>query len=266
MARENAERRLPDHTEHPAGTIASSRSLLPLARRLLPIQLFATNRIATAMTDTLQREADAASGTPANAPSHDPARETPRRSFLVEFGALAVGTVVGLAGLFAGLGVVVDPLIRKKRIPLLFAEGDAAGGDGFLRICTLDSVPDDGVPRRFPVIANQVDAWTFSPDQRIGAVYLRRKPGETDVQVLHATCPHAGCSVSFVPERDVFLCPCHNGAYDPDGERINLPGKDNPSPRPLDKLEVDSTRLANGEVWIRFMNFYTGRHDMTPKI
>ena len=107
-------------------------------------------------------------------------------------GAAAVGLVVGIFPLGAGLLVFLDPLRGKKRAPASVPDS----GEGFLKIATLDAVPDDGVPRRFPVVADLTDAWNFSPGQPVGAVYLRREKGKKEVQVFHATCPHAGCSVT----------------------------------------------------------------------
>src|SRR5690606_36957856 len=133
-------------------------------------------------------------------------------------------------------------------------------GEGFYKIATLDAVPDDGVPRRFPVLAHRLDAWNYTPNQPIGAVYLRRVSGQ-DLQVFHSTCPHAGCSVSAVGS--AFHCPCHNSSFDCDGKREARPGKKNPSPRDLDQLAY---QVVDGNVWVEFKDFYTGREEKTPKI
>lgn len=200
------------------------------------------------------------------------ANDRPRRNFLVEFGALAAGAVGALVSLGAGLTVLLDPLIRKQQVPGKYRQASGGGQEGFVRVATLDAVPDDGVPRRFPVLADQLDAWNFAPNQPIGAVFLRREAGSSEVQVLHSTCPHAGCAVTFKAadaeqSQGFYHCPCHNSAFALNGEKLDRPGKENPSPRPLDALEVDTQRLQDtGEVWIKFLDFYTGRPDMKPKI
>src|SRR5438309_4689223 len=43
----------------------------------------------------------------------------------------------------------------------------------------------------------------------LGAVYLRRTP-DGKLQAFNVVCPHAGCFVDFLPERGMYLCPCHN--------------------------------------------------------
>lgn len=40
---------------------------------------------------------------------------------------------------------------------------------------------------------------------------------------LSSTCPHLGCRVRWEPQHDRFLCPCHNGVFDPSGLAIAGP-------------------------------------------
>lgn len=191
----------------------------------------------------------------------------PRRSFLIEFGSIAIGGIISLFSVLAGLVVFFDPLSRKPKIPKLYRENDSGGNDGFVRVATLDAIPKDGTPVRVVVIDDRIDAWNFIPDQPVGAVFLRRIGKGDDVRVFHSTCPHAGCPISFASQEKQFRCPCHNSAFDLDGKKVDLPGKLNPSPRPMDPLEIDKERLADSrEVWIRFLNFETGKHEMKPKI
>lgn len=189
--------------------------------------------------------------------------EPPRRHVLVSLLALAVGGFISLFPFAAGLFVFLDPVFKKRAAP--------AGPAGFKRLCTLDAIPADGTPVKVALVADRVDAWTVDPNQPIGAVYLRRagKNGAKSddkavaVEAFNAICPHAGCFVAWLPEHKVYLCPCHNSAFLPDGEKTKFQGKTNPSPRPLDSLPVE---LRNGgEVWVQFQNFYTGLHDKQPK-
>jgi hypothetical protein len=53
--------------------------------------------------------------------------------------------------LAAGLLTLLDPLRRK------------AGISGFVHVTSLSALPEDGTPRRFPVIADRVDAWNKFP-------------------------------------------------------------------------------------------------------
>lgn len=185
----------------------------------------------------------------------------PRRGFV--FATALIGGLVALAPLLVGLTSFLDPIIRKRKKPERYA-GDGAGDDGFVRISSVGALEENGSPQRFPVIADKQDAWNYIPNQPIGAVFVQRLGGN-DIRVFNATCPHAGCSVSC--NGAAYHCPCHNSAFDLDGSKLaSESGRNNPSPRPLDSLEIDAKRLEKDqEVWVKFQNFYTGRHEKKPK-
>ena len=82
-----------------------------------------------------------------------------RRGFFIHAAAVVIGGLLAVVPAAAALAVILDPLRRRSK------------GGKFLRVATLDVVPDDGVPRQFPVIAEHVDAWNESI-QPVGAVYL----------------------------------------------------------------------------------------------
>jgi menaquinol-cytochrome c reductase iron-sulfur subunit len=163
-----------------------------------------------------------------------------RRDFLKKTLALAAGALAVTAPLFAGLMVLFDPLRRKSK----------AGA--FLKVTTLASLPDDGVPRQFPVLSDRVDAWNKSRNVPIGAVYLRRTGGDK-IEALNVVCPHAGCFVDYAADRREFLCPCHNSTFMLDG-KIDDPKS--PSPRPMDTLQAEVR--GDGEIWVDFQNFQAG--------
>jgi menaquinol-cytochrome c reductase iron-sulfur subunit len=169
-----------------------------------------------------------------------------RRGFFKKFLAGAIGALLGLVPLGAGLTVFLDPLRRKSAV------------SGAIRVTSLEALPDDGIPRKFPVLATRVDAWNKFSQVPIGAVYLRRtKDGK--LLALNVVCPHAGCFVDFLPDRGRFLCPCHNSTFTTVG-KIEDPAS--PSPRGLDALEVE---LRGGtEVWVKFQNFQAGRAEKIP--
>ncbi|MFM7184679.1 MAG: Rieske (2Fe-2S) protein [Planctomycetota bacterium] len=163
-----------------------------------------------------------------------------RRGFLAKVLAVACGGLATLPPVVAGLWCFFDPLRRQ---------GSAAT---FLRVADLAAIPDDGVPRQFPVIADRVDAWTGFAAEPVGAVYLRREQGSREVQALSATCPHAGCFIGFERAVDCFRCPCHNSSFTLDGGIV----APSPSPRPMDALEC---RVGpNGRVEVKWQRFRAG--------
>jgi Rieske Fe-S protein len=169
-----------------------------------------------------------------------------RRGFLKKTVASAVSMILGLVPLGAGLAVFFDPLRRKPASGTL------------VKVATLDSLPSDGVPRKFPVIAVRQDAWNKYAPLPIGAVYLRRT-GETIVQAFNVICPHAGCPVEYHTDRKGFLCPCHDSNFALDG-RINDPKS--PAQRGLDSLTVEIRNEK--EIWVNYQNFLAGRSEKVP--
>jgi menaquinol-cytochrome c reductase iron-sulfur subunit len=168
-----------------------------------------------------------------------------RRDFLIKASSVAIGGVMTLVPIAAGARVIMDPLKR------------AGSGAQKIKVTNLDSLPKDGIPRKFEIITRRTDAWTRFEDAPVGAVYLRRN-GDT-VEALNVVCPHAGCFVDFRPEKKGFLCPCHNSLFELDG-KIRDPKS--PSPRALDRLLVE---IRNGsEVWVEFQNYRTGTAQRIP--
>ncbi len=175
-----------------------------------------------------------------------------RRQFLTKATAIVCGGVATLVPAGAGFMTVLDPLRRS-------AGAGAGEATPFLRITTLSSLPEDGTPRRFEVIADQVDAWNKFPNVAVGAVYLR-KVGADKVEALNVTCPHAGCPVEYKAAGRNFLCPCHDSRFNLDGTLVA--GARSPSPRRMDALDVEIR--GQTEIWVKFQNFEAGKSERIP--
>jgi Rieske Fe-S protein len=162
-----------------------------------------------------------------------------RRSVL---GSLAVALGAGMAAVYA------VPVARFLGEPL--ARRDAAGGGSgrWRRVARLADLSSE-IPVAVAVIGPRVDAWTRTPAERLGTVFLRKK-GERDVLALQAECPHLGCSVRIDAARRRFACPCHESHFDFEGRQIS-----GPSPRDLDPLAARVT--ADGHVEVEFVRFRT---------
>ena len=184
-----------------------------------------------------------------NSMSHD-ARSVPastgRRGFLKGLLVGVIGAVLGLVPLGAGLVVFLDPLRRRS-----------SAGHAIL-VTTLDALPADGVPYKFPVLASRVDAWNKFSQVPIGAVYLRRT-ADGKLEALNVVCPHAGCFVDYLPARQRFVCPCHNSTFTLSG---GIADHTSPAPRGMDTLPVEIRNQK--EVWVTFENFQAGRAEKIP--
>jgi menaquinol-cytochrome c reductase iron-sulfur subunit len=179
-------------------------------------------------------------------PSSDKSGPTRRRDFFKEACAGLIGAFLGLVPLGAGLTVFLDPLRRRS------------GSSGAVWITNLEALPNDSLPRKFPVLTTRVDAWNRTSQVPIGAVYLRRT-GERKIEAFNVVCPHLGCFVDFQPDRGHYLCPCHNSTFSVNGK---IEDRASPAPRGLDSLPVE---LRNDkEVWVQFQNFQTGRLEKIP--
>jgi len=169
-----------------------------------------------------------------------------RRNFIKKACAIVIGAVVGFVPAVSGLMVFFDPLRRRSQ------DGDA------VHVASLNAVPQDGVPRKFSVIASHTDAWNRMPRVPVGAVYLRRI-GEKQVLAFNVICPHAGCFVDYDPAARGYHCPCHNSRFALDGQ---IADPKSPSPRGLDELEVEIR--DEHDIWVKFRNYRAGEKGKIP--
>ena len=73
------------------------------------------------------------------------------------------------------------------------------------------------------------------------ALWLRRND-QASFTAFAVNCTHLGCPVSWQPEAQLFLCPCHGGVYYADGRVAG-----GPPPRPLSQYQV---RVQGGKVQV----------------
>src|SRR6266849_2532001 len=109
--------------------------------------------------------------------SDAPCAPTDRRGFFKKLLAIVLGGISTLVPVAVGLTVFLDPLRRKF------------SGNAFVRVATLELLPNDAVPRKFSVVSSRVDAWNKFSNVPIGAVYLRRM-ADDKVEALNVVCPH----------------------------------------------------------------------------
>ncbi|MBR4752438.1 MAG: Rieske 2Fe-2S domain-containing protein [Thermoguttaceae bacterium] len=175
---------------------------------------------------------------------------------------------LSVLGMGMGAAALATPIYAGARMALYPLEQEGLSGKEY-QLTTYDAL--DEVPRQFVVLDNVTDAWTTSPNQTIGVVYLCKKDNEDGtpgVAAFQTVCPHAGCRVKVGPTKNpatgetemLFYCPCHGDTFYLNGERVQP--ENSKSARSLDYLEarVDET----GKVFVKYQNFQLGTSERKP--
>ena len=109
--------------------------------------------------------------------------------------------------------------------------GGLAAGYGTLGIMAgrfLYPVADGAVGWQFVVTAEELalgDSLEYVAPTGAKVVIARQGDGASaeDFIALSSVCPHLGCQVHWEVQNDRFFCPCHNGAFDPQGQATEGP-------------------------------------------
>ena len=173
-----------------------------------------------------------------------------RRSFLK-------WVIHGLGALFAA--VLGLPALAY----LLDARHRPARAGQFKTVARLTDLVED-VPHQVVVQETRRDAWTLHPNDMIGRVWLIRRDQET-VDAFTTVCPHLGCPVNFAEKDKLFICPCHGGTFDVNGQRVERPGFVNPAPRGMDRLECRRDPTDPTLIQVKYQNFLQGQPTAIPK-
>lgn len=169
------------------------------------------------------RSKDGASAEAKNGASLE-ATPVPRRKLL----GWLVGVInLGVASAIVGptLGFIGAPLKRRKEaavwVPVLRADE--------LR---------DGETKYVTYQLDVVDGYMTT--KRNYSVFLSRKGSK--VTAFDPSCPHLGCHVEYKARKRRYVCPCHGGVFDDEGNRIS-----GPPPRGLRKI---AARVEEGRIWV----------------
>lgn len=139
-----------------------------------------------------------------------------RRDFL----GIATGAIGGLIA--AGIAIpavsyIVGPALQES------------ASDEWIRLGSTSKV-ELGTPTLFKTKIERQTGWIVNETEL--TVYVLTDDGRNYVAMSN-TCTHLGCRVRWIADQQQFFCPCHNAAFDKDGEVVN-----GPPPRPLDRYDV----------------------------
>jgi Rieske Fe-S protein len=137
-----------------------------------------------------------------------------RRNFF----AVAGTSLMGIIALFVAIPLVVYTIIPalKREAGRWVDIGDAAGFPlGVPSKATASMVVRDG----WAMVKKSQNLFVIKDESGQFVIYSDR-------------CPHLGCAVRWEIEKNHFLCPCHNGIFDINGNVIA-----GPPPAPLIRLD-----------------------------
>lgn len=122
------------------------------------------------------------------------------------------------------IGYLLGPLFRKKELQWVEAGNVADFAEG----------RPQGVRLRY------TDRTGFRELEQIRNVWVTLREGAPTV--FSSECTHVGCNVLWKSEEGQFICPCHGGAFSPEG--VVLAG---PPPEPLRRLP---SRIEDQKVYV----------------
>jgi menaquinol-cytochrome c reductase iron-sulfur subunit len=131
-----------------------------------------------------------------------------RRAMLVKLG-LFLNSIVGVVLAVPIVRYLLSPVIREKKF----------GYESWLSLGALQQFPA-GQTRLATYKNPVVNAWDGATGDI--ACWVRNVNGHT-YQVFAINCAHLGCPVRWFPQSNLFMCPCHGGAYYQDGSRASGP-------------------------------------------
>jgi len=133
--------------------------------------------------------------------------------------------VIGVGLAIPAIAYVIGPSLRKKE-------------ENWTRVGSTMKVAL-GTPTLFKAKIKRQDGWIAS-DEEI-STYLLTDDGQSFI-ALSSICTHLGCRVRWNDESEQFLCPCHVGIFDRQGNVVA-----GPPPRALDRYQ---TMIEGEEIFI----------------
>ncbi len=155
--------------------------------------------------------------------AHSP--EMNRRSFLTGVILWVSGIIAAIIGVPA-IGYFVSPALKTSK------------GEKWIALGKLGDVAIKK-PKAVNFQIAIKDGWINS--ELTETAFIVRED-QSKYIVLSNQCTHLSCKVYWSDEKQVYICPCHNGIYDMEGGNIS-----GPPPRPLDRYK---TKLQDDQIFI----------------
>lgn len=147
-----------------------------------------------------------------------------RRQFMSIFTGV-IASVIGIGMAIPSIAYIVGLSLRKKE-------------ENWVKVGIMNKVVL-GTPTLFKAKIKRQDGWIES-DEEI-STYILSEDGRA-FTALSSICTHLGCRVRWNDDNEQFLCPCHVGIFDKQGNVVA-----GPPPRPLDRYQ---TMIDGEEIFI----------------
>lgn len=135
--------------------------------------------------------------------------------------------ILGGAGAFLASIPSVGFLLGLRKTPQVWRTVGKV--DDFKVGTTVNVAFQDSSPLPWSGVTAQTAAWLQCAAER-------------EFIAFSMNCTHLGCPVRWLPDANLFMCPCHGGVFYSDGRVAS-----GPPPKPLHRYPV---RVENGEVQI----------------
>ena len=144
-----------------------------------------------------------------------------------------------------GIGGVIGALVGIPSVAYLLSPAYQASAedDAQIPLGALENYPI-GIPTRFDFTRTKVNGWERTAISY--GLYVVRK-NESEARVFSDICTHLGCRVTWHPDLQHYISPCHDGHFDAIGNVVS-----GPPPRPLDEFV---TKIENGNLLIALPPF-----------
>ena len=139
----------------------------------------------------------------------------------------------------ASIGGVIGAAIGLPAIPYIMGPALQKESDSWIQLGSISKV-ELNIPTLFKKTLETQTGW-INTEEEI-SVYVLTSNGQ-DYVVMSNVCTHLACRVRWIPEKDSFFCPCHNGVFAKDGAVVA-----GPPPRPLDRFE---SKVEDGVIFIK---------------
>jgi len=154
-----------------------------------------------------------------------------RRDF-IKLTTVAAGTVIGAAIGLPAIAYLIDPALKANTT------------DAWIPLGKLESY-ETGIPTLVTFTRSTINGWEKTVNS-YGVFVLRKS--DTDVVVFSNKCTHLGCHVNWNTDKKEYICPCHDGIFDINGNVLG-----GPPPRPLDRYSGDQVEVNDGTLLIHFL-------------